>query len=361
MSADAAASEPIGTTGAPAKVLVYGAYGHTGRFVVTELVERGHVPVLSGRNETALAAMAGELGLEARQADVSDATALDAALHGVAALVNCAGPFAHTTEPLLDAALRAQVAYVDVAAEIEANEDTFSRLRGRADLEGAIVVPAMAFFGGLGDLLATAAAGDWTDADEVRVAYGLSSWHPTAGTRAAGAVSRERRDGRHVTFEDGGLRYGEDRSELTTWSFPEPTGARDVRSKFSMADIVTIPKHLAVREVTCFMTVEAVSELSSPATPEPVAVDESGRSEQTFVVDVVVRRGTEERRAFASGQDIYAITGPLAAEAVDRILTGRTRTTGVAPAGAMFDPADFLDALHDELAWAIEESTPGES
>ena len=42
-------------------------------------------------------------------------------------------------------------------------------------------MPAMAFFGGLGDLLATAAMGDWTEADEVHVAYGLSSWHPTRG------------------------------------------------------------------------------------------------------------------------------------------------------------------------------------
>jgi hypothetical protein len=342
----------------PSEVLVFGAYGHTGRFVVTELVSRGLVPVLSGRNGATLEVMAAELGLEARQADVSEATALDKAMRGVAAVVNCAGPFALTTGPLLEAALRAKAAYVDVAAEIEANEDTFARVLDESDVDGAIIVPAMAFFGGLGDLLATAAMDDWTNADEVLVAYGLSSWHPTPGTRAAGAVSRERRDGQHVTFEDGGLRYGGDRSELTTWPFPEPTGVREVRSHFSMADIVTIPKHLSVPNVTCYMTVVAIAELSSAETPAPVAVDESGRSEQTFVVDVVVRRGTEERRASATGQDIYAITGPLAAEAVHRILTGRTHTTGIAPAGAMFDPADFLDTLHAELSWTTGASMP---
>ena len=61
----------------------------------------------------------------------------------------------------------------------------------------------MAFYGGLGDLLVTAAMGDWTAADEAHIAYGLSSWHPTAGTRAAGAVSRERRGGRRVRYTGG--------------------------------------------------------------------------------------------------------------------------------------------------------------
>jgi hypothetical protein len=63
----------------------------------------------------------------------------------------------------------------------------------------------------------------------------------------------------------------------------------------------------------------------------------------------VVRAGDVESRATACGQDIYAITAPLAVEAVQRILAGGTRTTGVASAGAMFDAADFLQALTPDL------------
>jgi len=62
-------------------------------------------------------------------------------------------------------------------------------------------------------------------------------------------------------------------------------------------------------------------------------------------VDVVVRSGGAERRAHAVGQDIYAVSAPLAVEAVERILTGRTRTTGVASAGEIFDAPGFLRAL----------------
>jgi hypothetical protein len=66
---------------------------------------------------------------------------------------------------------------------------------------------------------------------------------------------------------------------------------------------------------------------------------------ETFVVDVVVRAGEEERRIVARGEDIYAVSAPLAVEAVDRILTGRVKVKGVAPAGEMFDAAGFLRAL----------------
>ncbi|MFD8088102.1 saccharopine dehydrogenase NADP-binding domain-containing protein, partial [Kitasatospora sp. NPDC059722] len=168
-------------------VTVYGAYGHTGRFVVAHLRERGFAPVLSGRDAAKLHALAEGTGLDVRPASVDDPAALDAALAGAAAVINCAGPFASTTAPVIEAALRAGIPYVDVAAELEANLDTFADFADRARTAGATVLPAMAFYGGLGDLLATAAMADWTDADEAHVAYALSSWHPTAGTRLSSA------------------------------------------------------------------------------------------------------------------------------------------------------------------------------
>jgi saccharopine dehydrogenase-like NADP-dependent oxidoreductase len=339
-----------GTESGP-KVAVFGAYGHTGRFVVARLRERGFVPVLSGRDAGRLKALAQSWpGLEARPAAVDDPASLDRALTGTAAVVNCAGPFATTAAPVIGAALRAGIPYVDVAAEIEANADTFAHFAEPARAAGAVVLPAMAFFGGLGDLLATAAMGDWTAADAADIAYGLSSWHPTAGTRAAGEVSRERRGERRVRYTGGSLEYHQDAVQAVEWVFPAPLGPRSVIAEFSMADIVTLPSHLAVPEVRTYMTTEAAGDLSAPDTPAPTAADDSGRSGQTFVVDVVVRSGRAERRAVARGRDIYAVTAPLAVEAVERILTGRTRTTGVASAGALFDAPDFLRALSPHIA-----------
>ncbi|KES06022.1 saccharopine dehydrogenase [Streptomyces toyocaensis] len=332
------------------RVAVYGAYGHTGRFVVAELRERRYTAVLSGRDAGKLKALAHETGLDAHPASVDDQPSLDRALAGTAAVINCAGPFATTAVPMIEAARRAGIPYVDVAAEIEAVADTLAYAADRPrDAGAALVVPAMAFYGGLGDLLVTTAMGDWTAADEAHIAYGLSGWHPTPGTRAAGAVSRERRDGRSVRYRNGRLEYHRDDLPTLEWPFPAPMGPRSVIGEFTMADVVTVPSHLSIPDVRTYMAVEAAQDIAAPDTPTPAAADESGRSGQTFLVDAVVRSGTRERRAVARGRDIYAVTAPLAVEAVDRILTGRTRTTGAASAGEVFDAPDFLRALSPHI------------
>ena len=306
-------------------IVVYGATGHTGRFVVEELLRQNLPAAVSGRNGSALTQQWGNL--DVRPAAVDDPYALDRALQDAAAVINCAGPFATTAEPLIEAAARQRIPYVDVAAEIEANVATLARHSSTP------VVPAMAFYGGLGDLLATAIA------DEpalVHVAYGLSSWHPTPGTRVAGRVSHDRRAGRRVRYADGRLQYHDDPPVQQDWSFPEPLGKRRVIAEFSMADIVTISSHLAVPEVRTYMTLEAAGDLAAPDTPAPPR-----DSDQNFVVDVRIG----DRRATATGKDFYAISAPLAVGAVRRILAGETRAAGVASAGAMFDAVEFLKDL----------------
>ncbi|MFF5726576.1 saccharopine dehydrogenase NADP-binding domain-containing protein [[Kitasatospora] papulosa] len=109
---------------------------------MAELLERGFLPVLAGRDEEKLRALAEERsGLDVGVASVDDPASLDRALTGVAAVVNSAGPFATTAAPLIEAALRAGSAYVDMAAEIEANVDTFAHFAHRARAAGAVVVP----------------------------------------------------------------------------------------------------------------------------------------------------------------------------------------------------------------------------
>jgi saccharopine dehydrogenase-like NADP-dependent oxidoreductase len=330
-------------------VAVYGAYGHTGRFVVSELRKRGWTPVLSGREPGRLNALEAEHpGLELRPASVDEPASLDRALAGAAAVINCAGPFASTAAPVIEAALRARIPYLDIAAEIEANIDTFTLYADRAREAGVVVVHAMAFYGGLGDLLATAAMGDWTSADEVSIAYGLDSWRPTPGTLIAGKVSRQRRDGRRVVFTNGKLAYVTGAAPAAEWTFPAPMGKQPVLSEFTMADTVTISRHLKTPEIRSYMTVAAVKDLTDSKQLAPTASDASGRSSQTFLVEVVVRRGSQERRAVAGGRDIYALSAPLVVEAMERVVGGQVATAGVFTAGEAFDARDFLASLCPE-------------
>jgi short subunit dehydrogenase-like uncharacterized protein len=99
-------------------VAVFGASGHTGRFVVAELLRRGFRPIPIGRDASRLAASGFQnRGMEIRTATVEHPASLDRALAGAAALINCAGPFLDTAGPLAAAALRARVHYLDITAE----------------------------------------------------------------------------------------------------------------------------------------------------------------------------------------------------------------------------------------------------
>lgn len=327
-------------------VTVFGAYGHTGRFVVAELSKRGWTPILSGRDPGKLQALGDAFpGLERRAASIDDAGSLDGALTGASAIINCAGPFARTSAPLIEAAMRAGIPYLDVAAEIEAVSDTFEQFANRARETAITVVPAVAFYGGLGDLLATAAMGDWIAADEIDIAYALSSWKPTPGTRASGLVSRERRDGRRVVYTNHRLEFRSDEAPRLDRTFPAPFGKQAVVGEFTTADSVTIPRHLKTSALRTYMTVAPLADLNDPDHSPPPATDESGRSAQTFLVEVVVRSGGAERRAVAQGRDIYAITAPLVVEAAQRIVTRHAGRAGVFAAGELFDARDFLTSL----------------
>ena len=172
-------------------VTVFGAYGHTGRFIVSELHKRGWRAILSGRNRTKLEALHRVYAeFDVRDASVEEPASLDRALAGASAVINCAGPFADTAIPVVEAALRAGIHYLDVAAEQPAVLAVFERFAETARAEHVAVLPAMAFYGALGDLLATTAIKDWATADEISVAVALDSWRPTNGTRLTGKIGR---------------------------------------------------------------------------------------------------------------------------------------------------------------------------
>lgn len=326
------------------KVTVYGAYGHTGRFVVSELLKRGLTPILSGRDNEKLQTPGKKYyGQEVRPASVGDPLSLDHALEGAAAVINCAGPFLDTSKPVIEAAIRSRIHYIDVTAEQQAARAAFEEYSNAAREAEIVILPAMAFYGGLADLLATAAMGNWDEADKIMVAVALDSWKPTLGTRLTG----KRNTFQRMVVSNGGLEPLADPPPTKTWSFPDPFGTQDLVA-LPFSEIITISRHLRSREVHSFMNLTPLTDLRDPGTPPPV-VDESGRSPQIFVMQVAVRKGSDERLATARGRDIYAITAPIVAEAVMRVLDGRFKTTGVHAAGEIFDAADFLQSLPAEI------------
>jgi len=335
-----------------APIVVYGATGHTGRFIVAELLRRGRTPVLCARDVVRLAEMAREHpGLVCHVAAIDDANALDTALKGAAAVINAAGPFLDTAGPLLDAALRNGVHYFDTSAEQGAAAYVFEQ-DARVRDAGIVAMPSVAFYGAFADLLATAAMGDWNEADAIDVAVGLDGWHPTRGTRITGERNRAVR----WIVEGGELRPLPDPAPTTSWTFPAPLREQEA-VMLTLSEIVAIARHVRAANVRSYMNLAPLRDLRDPSTPTPVAVDERGRSSQRFVLDVRVQRNGDVRRATAEGQDIYAVTAPLIVEAMERVLAGDVARAGAWAAGEAFDAAMFLAVLageHFDLTLASE-------
>jgi short subunit dehydrogenase-like uncharacterized protein len=331
-------------------VAVYGAYGHTARFVIDELLRRGLVPRLCGRNADKLAALAHAYpDLQRYQASIEDPQSLDRMLPGAAAVLNCAGPFLDTASPVLEAALRACLPYLDLCAEQGAVLDLVADYDDRARAAGIVAIPAMAFFGGLADLLTTAALDGGSDADTVEIAVALDRWHPTLGTRVTGQRNQRPR----LVIADGKLAPLAQPPATREWAFPPPFGAQaTVTLPFS--EIAVLSRHLRCTRVDSYMNLTAVQDVRDPGTPTPTAVDEKGRSAQRYVVEAQVRRHGHSRRATAQGQDIYAVSAPLIVEALVRILDGRAKAVGVLAPGQAFDAADFLDSLA-ALEWTLDQ------
>ncbi|RRJ30888.1 saccharopine dehydrogenase family protein [Halocatena pleomorpha] len=125
-------------------LLVYGSYGYTGRLIVATAMERGIEPVLAGRNLSELEAQASEWGLTYRTFDLERPEIIKQQLSPVDVVLNCAGPFVHTHEPLLDACLETDTHYLDITGEIEVFESIAARDEQATDA-GVTALPGVGF------------------------------------------------------------------------------------------------------------------------------------------------------------------------------------------------------------------------
>lgn len=125
-------------------LMIYGATGYSGRLITTAALELGLRPVLCGRNEAKLAAMAQPLSLDYRVAGLTGARRLDAALRDIDVVLNAAGPFSQTSAPIVEACLRTGSHYLDITGEIPVIEALVRRDPG-ARTARVMIMPAVGF------------------------------------------------------------------------------------------------------------------------------------------------------------------------------------------------------------------------
>src|SRR5215210_2576732 len=182
--------------------MIYGANGYTGELAAREAVRQGLSPILAGRNAGAVAKLARELGLQSRAFPLDDPQAAAAELYGVRAVLHCAGPFVHTSPPMVAACLATGAHYLDITGEIAVFEEVLGQGEA-ARKAGVALIPGVGFDVVPSDCLGARLAAGLPDATELALAFYAEGGGASRGTLktmieslpAAGAI---RRDGRIV-------------------------------------------------------------------------------------------------------------------------------------------------------------------
>jgi short subunit dehydrogenase-like uncharacterized protein len=184
--------------------LLYGAYGYTGRLIIEEAVRRGHRPVLAGRNAAKLAVLGERYDLDWLALDLTYADRLVKTVERFDVVLHAAGPFIHTSDPMIRACLAGKTHYLDITGEIPVYENTL-RLNREANARGIVLISGVGFDIVPSDCLAAHVAGQLPGAAELEMAISSGSG-VSAGTAKSlfgmvnyfhhGAVVR--RDGRLV-------------------------------------------------------------------------------------------------------------------------------------------------------------------
>ncbi|SDB22208.1 saccharopine dehydrogenase family protein [Belnapia rosea] len=299
------------------RLMVYGATGYTGRMAATHARAAGLDLILAGRDEPRLAELGRSLGVEHRVFALDHDAAIDAALQDVAVLLNCAGPFQRTADPLMRGVIRAGTHYLDIAAELDSYR-LAEAYDAQAQASGVMLLPGS---GGsvamLGSLVgrATERLGR---PHTIRVALHVAG----AMSRGSAITAAENLSTGCLERVDGALRS---REPGTTQSFN--FGSGPVPSfPVTLPDLMTLWKALQVPNIGTFVHVSGSAFPTGDlmALPDGPSAEERDANRYQAAVEMT-DGGGETVRAILDTVNGYSFTPIAAAEAARRVLAGEVR------------------------------------
>lgn len=346
-------------------LLVYGSYGYTGDLVVDEARARGLEPVLGGRDGEALADQAAATGLPTRTFGLDDESSVREALDGVDAVLNCAGPFEATFDPLARAAVATGTDYLDITGEL----DVFRRARtidARAEEAGVAVVPGVGYDVVPSDCLAAWLADDVDGPSELTVVVEAPS-APSGGTAETAAANLRAPD---LVRRDGALTEALPGSAERRFTV---TGRDRATVRLPLGDLVTAHHALGVGEIETYAAMppamaravrhgrpllralpegpaEAVARRIARAVAE--GPDADARATDRSWAWAEVRGDDAVARGIVRTPETYRFTALAAVRCAERALAGDAPAGYQSPASAF--GADLLDAIPDVALERLE-------
>lgn len=288
-------------------LMIYGAAGYTGRMAAAHATAMGLHVILAGRDEAPLRALAAELGGTHRVFSLDDAATIDAGLENVAVLLNCAGPYMRTAEPLMRAALRSGVHYLDIAAELDSYQ-LAEALDAEAKAAGVMLLPgsggSVAMLGSLAGHAAKRVAAPRKLSIALQVAGGFSRGSAVSASENVTTEPLHRLDGALVTRSSEDLRDFDFGNGPAT-SFP-----------VTLPDLITIWRATGIPNIETFVHVTegALPDGDLAAMPDGPTIQQREANRYHAAVEVTGDDGTVVRSVLDTVNG-YTFTTIAAAEA----------------------------------------------
>jgi short subunit dehydrogenase-like uncharacterized protein len=310
--------------------MLYGANGYTGALIAQHALDRGHRPVLAGRNGPEISALARRLGLPHRVVDSDDAAALQEALVDVELLLNAAGPFLHTAVPLSEACLSVGVHYLDLSNELQVFRALYG-LDDRACRAGICIMPGVGFGVVATNCLARNVSEAVGGAEHLEVATRIASAQPGPG---AAATMQENLPYGGWVRRSGHLVAQELFTGVTMLTFPDgPCEAMPVPT----GDLEAAFRATGASNVTAYAV--------GPPTPDPSGVDIAGAQVQrSFGWARATSSDGSAATALMQTGDSYSFTRAASIRCVEETLKG-SLPGALSPASAF--GADFALSIED--------------
>jgi short subunit dehydrogenase-like uncharacterized protein len=320
------------------KLLIYGAAGYTGRMVAINARAAGVDIVVAGRakDEAKLAALAAKFGAEYQLFAVDDLPAVKSALGDIGVLLNTAGPFMRTAEPLMQACIAAGVHYLDIAAELDSYQ-LAEKLDEAAIAAGVMLLPGSG--GSVAMLGSLAARAVKRVIKPVRLRIAM---HVAGGFSRGSAVSAsENLNTALLRRVDGQL---VDRSaDVRDFDFGQgPATSFPV----TLPDLITIWRDTMIPniETYVYLTDGAFPEGDLAAMPDGPTLDQREANRYHAAVEVTGADGRVVRSVLETVNG-YTFTTIAAAEAARRVLKGEARPGFQTPARLFGD--GFAETIAD--------------
>ena len=304
-------------------ILIYGAAGYTGKLVAMQARETHLSFEVAGRNGPQVTALAEQLDVPCRIFALDDPETIIASLAGVTAVLNCAGPFASTARPLMEACIACGVHYLDITAEykVYALAEAWSE---RAAAAGVMLLPGVGWDVVPSDCLAMYLAATVDQPQSLRIALQVANSMSRGSTTSVGEILGV------------GLLV---RAEGTIVAKPDAAPARfDFGAglldsvPLSFGDLVTAWKSTGIPNIAMFVNIkENVMPEGVAAMPEGPSLEERAANRACAVAEVTGIDGAVVRARIDTING-YSYTPLAAVEALRLVATDQFKPGFQTPA-----------------------------